>query len=205
MFMKSRVSSSSAEKGSSSRSTAGSVISIRQIAARCAIPPESSPGIDIRRLSQSDQLEELSRPPRRIARRGPVRGGPRSATRHSRWWSSRAGALPAGTSFRYRRAGPITGRCSSTTRPEVGGMSPAMTFRSVDLPHPEGPMTEANSPRPRTRYDIVERAQLIARIDLGQPLDLVHRPMAIGRCTRCRRCAGMPGQGAFHPSMWTLV
>ncbi len=44
MFMNSRVSSSSALNGSSRSSTAGSVISIRQIAARCAMPPESSFG-----------------------------------------------------------------------------------------------------------------------------------------------------------------
>ena len=43
-FMNSRVSSSSAPKGSSRSRIAGWVTSIRQMATRCAMPPESSKG-----------------------------------------------------------------------------------------------------------------------------------------------------------------
>lgn len=43
-FMKSRVISSSALNGSSSSSTSGSQTSMRHMAARCAMPPESSDG-----------------------------------------------------------------------------------------------------------------------------------------------------------------
>ena len=45
------------------------------------------------------------------------------------------------------RRGPVTGRPASTTRPVVGGISPAMILRSVDLPQPLEPITEEKPPR----------------------------------------------------------
>ena len=49
------------------------------------------------------------------------------------------------------RRGPVTGRPSSMTLPDEGGVSPAMIFRSVDLPQPDGPMMELKVPRSRVR------------------------------------------------------
>ena len=47
------------------------------------------------------------------------------------------------------RRGPVTGVPSRMTRPLVGGTTPAMIFSSVDLPQPEGPMTEEKLPSVR--------------------------------------------------------
>ena len=41
----------------------------------------------------------------------------------------------------------MTGSPSSSSRPEVGWSSPAAMRIRVDLPHPEGPMTQTNSRR----------------------------------------------------------
>ena len=51
--------------------------------------------------------------------------------------------------------GPSTGRPSSTTRPRVGGSSPAMILSRVDLPQPEEPITDTNSPLPSVRLTSV--------------------------------------------------
>src|SRR5256885_14553229 len=42
---------------------------------------------------------------------------------------------------------PAMPRPSNSTLPSVTGVRPAITSRSVDLPHPEGPTTAKNSPR----------------------------------------------------------
>ncbi len=48
-------------------------------------------------------------------------------------------------------SGPVTARPSTSTRPRLGGRSPAMTRRSVDLPQPDGPTMATSSPRPTAR------------------------------------------------------
>src|SRR5882724_7124090 len=45
------------------------------------------------------------------------------------------------------RPGPLTGRPSSLTSPELAGSRPATMRRNVVLPQPDGPTTEMNSPR----------------------------------------------------------
>ena len=45
------------------------------------------------------------------------------------------------------RRGPTTGVPARTTRPVVGGISPAMILSSVDLPQPLEPITEEKPPR----------------------------------------------------------
>ena len=46
---------------------------------------------------------------------------------------------------------PATGLFSKVTLPVVGALSPASTSSSVDLPPPEGPTPEKNSPRAMSR------------------------------------------------------
>ena len=42
--------------------------------------------------------------------------------------------------------GPVTALPSISTRPAVGFSRPAMHFRSVVLPHPDGPTMHTSSP-----------------------------------------------------------
>jgi hypothetical protein len=50
------------------------------------------------------------------------------------------------------RRGPVTGLPCRTTRPFVGGIRPAMIFRSVDFPQPLEPMTEVKLPLRSVRF-----------------------------------------------------
>src|SRR5580765_6315435 len=50
-----------------------------------------------------------------------------------------------------RGSGPCTGSPSMRTSPAVGVMKPAITFRMVDLPQPDGPSRHTNSPSPTER------------------------------------------------------
>src|SRR5262245_16095687 len=45
-----------------------------------------------------------------------------------------------------RGSGPLTTSPSMRTSPRVGAMKPAMMFRMVDLPQPDGPSRHTNSP-----------------------------------------------------------
>src|SRR5262249_40635143 len=47
--------------------------------------------------------------------------------------------------------GPTPGTSSNTTRPRVGGISPARMWSRVDLPQPDGPSTVTNSPASTVR------------------------------------------------------
>src|SRR5690349_21908945 len=84
-------------------------------------------------------------------------------------------------SLRCARSWPAT-----WTSPEVGGVRPPMMWKSVDLPEPEGPMMETNSPgrtarsTPRsagtstlpTRYVLVSSwTRMMAASLIGQRLD----------------------------------
>ena len=44
-----------------------------------------------------------------------------------------------------------TGRRDTSTVPEVGALRPAIRRNAVDFPHPDGPSSEMNSPRPTSR------------------------------------------------------
>src|SRR5581483_2841619 len=50
-----------------------------------------------------------------------------------------------------RGSGPTTGWPSIRTWPLVGAMKPAMTFKIVDFPQPDGPNRQTNSPSPTSR------------------------------------------------------
>ncbi len=47
--------------------------------------------------------------------------------------------------------GSVTARPSMRISPEVGGIRPATSFRSVDFPQPDGPTTATNSPSRMSR------------------------------------------------------
>ena len=67
-------------------------------------------------------------------------------TRHSPARSSRETASIAGTPCRGRRSGRRSRSSSSVTSPAVGLRKPATALSRVDLPQPDGPMIETNSP-----------------------------------------------------------
>ena len=48
-------------------------------------------------------------------------------------------------------------RPSNRMRPEVGVSSPAMMRSAVDLPQPEGPTSETNSPSAMSRLKLLQR------------------------------------------------
>ncbi len=47
--------------------------------------------------------------------------------------------------------GPVTGLPDTLTRPVVAGSNPATTRSRVDLPQPDAPSRQMNSPRATTR------------------------------------------------------
>src|SRR4028119_1828959 len=53
--------------------------------------------------------------------------------------------------LRSRGSSPVMSRPPKRMRPEVGVSSPAMILRAVDLPQPEGPTSEMNSPSATSR------------------------------------------------------
>src|ERR1044072_5232025 len=62
------------------------------------------------------------------------------------------GNTPRSWNTKIRRgSGPVTASPSMRTSPLVGVMKPAITFRMVDLPHPEGPSRHTNSPSRTSR------------------------------------------------------
>ena len=139
----SRVKASSAPNGSSIRSSGGSWMSARQIAARWRIPPDSSNGY----LSSNPSRPTACKSSRAFAR-WLARSSPRAST-----WSSTFRM----TVRQSRRTGfwntmptsvwgPVTGRPARRISPDDGGRSPAIMRSSVLLPQPDGPRIDRNSP-----------------------------------------------------------
>src|SRR5258706_7986486 len=145
-WMVPRVSASSAPKGSSSSSILGWMAKARAMPTRCFIPPESSAGF--------------------------LCSAPVSPTMSMNFWqwiwtwiafhcghllftakamffiadNQGISAWPWNTTPRSSD-GPATSRLSITTTPELAVSRPASTLRMVDLPQPEWPMMQTNSPR----------------------------------------------------------
>ena len=138
-----RVCSSTAENGSSISSTSLSTASARARPTRWRIPPDSSwgklfsnpPRPTLRMYfsaiaSRSDTPTPRSSSPKATLRSTLAQG------RSAKSWNTKARSGP----------GPVTGRPFTSTSPAVGSSSPAMIFRSVVLPHPEGPSREVSCP-----------------------------------------------------------
>ena len=147
--MCSRVVGSSAPNGSSIRMMRGDRISVRAIATRCRMPPDSSLGylcasrFDV----EADLGDPLARPLAPLA--APARRGTRARTRRCpRPCGCRTRCSP-GTPCRGRSPGRATGLPPTSTVPSVAGWcgrSPAISRSTVDLPQPDGPRMAMNSP-----------------------------------------------------------
>src|SRR5882757_152 len=137
------VRASSAENGSSIRSTLGSTASARANPTRCFIPPESSRGY----ASSKPSRPTLSiYTPARFSRCSS--GSPR-ASRPSSTLSlteSHGSSAKDWNTSAHSRLIPSTWRPRYKTCPELRGTIPLMMRSKVDLPHPEGPTIAMNSP-----------------------------------------------------------
>lgn len=145
----SRVIASRAAKGSSISSMEGLWTSAQQLAARCCMPPDSSPGL------------RVSKPSSPTMRRSPwarSRAAFMSSRRISVGSSTLSRTVRQGNSTGCRKTmpmsllGAIIGASSTVTVPLVGGIRALMIRRSVDSPHPQGPRRETNSPLDIVRF-----------------------------------------------------
>ncbi len=139
----SRVSASSAPKGSSISSTRGSCSSARQMATRCCMPPESSRGS---RCSKPASPAVASSARARASVSPPARPISRSGKVTLRSTSAQGSSVAAWNTIAVSARGSVTARPSSTTCPALGRASPATSRSSVDLPQPEAPTMATNSP-----------------------------------------------------------
>ena len=150
----SRICASSAPNGSSASSTSGWQASARARAARWRMPPESSCGC---RSANAERWTFASQPSAvsRISR-GP---SPVSRSAYSTFWRTLSHGNSAGSWNRSARSGPgsTIGRPSIRTCPSSGSSSPASRLRIVDLPHPDGPIRQTNSPVADVEGDVLER------------------------------------------------
>ena len=112
-------------------------------------------------LAQPDQVEHLPRPVPPLAP-GRRRAAPAAARRCAAPCATRRGR-PAGRRCRTPgRAGPAGPACR---RPSpcrsVGGIRSATSRSSVDLPQPDGPISETNWPRSTVRSIVGQRGDLV--------------------------------------------
>src|SRR5436190_4351750 len=148
--MRRRVSASSAANGSSISSTFGSTASARAICSRWRMPPESCAGNLWRCSARSTIPRYLSmiagHSPRGTFRTRSAKRTFSSALSHGRSaapasWKNMTRSLPA----------PRTGTPSNSTSPPEARSKPARILSSVDLPQPEGPTRQTNSPGATSR------------------------------------------------------
>ena len=148
-LISSRVSASRAEKGSSISRMSGSCSSDRAIDTRCCMPPDSSLG----------RLWAKSFKPI-IASSSCARCCSFASTRPNLCRMGKvmlSSTLSQGSSVGFWNTMPISSRGSVTTwskmrtAPLVGRSKPPIRRKIVDLPQPEGPISETNSCRRRCR------------------------------------------------------
>ena len=143
-FIFSRVSASSAPKGSSISTSLGSCTRARAMAARCCMPPESSYG----NLSSWPARPTMAMSSRARARAGPM-GRPSSSAGSSTLSRMRRHFSSSGAwnTMPMSRAGS-KGWVSEPRRtvPHTWGCRPARIFSKVLLPQPEGPTSATSSP-----------------------------------------------------------
>src|ERR1700730_14635345 len=152
------VSASSAPKGSSISSIGASRARQRASATRWRIPPDRSLGNrspNPRRASLSSSASALARASR----------SPRMRSPHATFSRTVIQGNSAYSWNTIARSG-----CGSRTRlpkarisPEVGCVNPAMAFSSVDLPQPDGPSRQTNSPLVTAR-SIRSRATMLPNL-----------------------------------------
>src|SRR6266545_17194 len=145
-WSRARVKASSAPNGSSSNRTLGSIESARAMPTRCFMPPESSCGYlcaacpsctsPKARSTRSFTAAFFSAAPK--TRSTAICTFSKQVSQGSRewFWNTTPRSGP----------GPVTSRSASRICPPVGSTSPATILSSVDLPQPECPISETNSP-----------------------------------------------------------
>ena len=134
---------SNAPNGSSIRITSGSTISALAIPTRCFMPPESSLMWEFANFSRPTMRRYSSALALRSAFGTPAISSPSSTLlltvrqgSKAKSWNTIPLSLP----------GPTHSLSPTYTTPEVGGRRPAIRFRSVVLPQPDGPMNDTSSP-----------------------------------------------------------
>ena len=139
----SAVSTSSAENGSSMKSTSGSTTSARANPTRCFMPPERSFGYAISKPSRP--TESRMRRARFIRS---VRAMPRALSGASTFsiTVSHGNSAKLWKTIATFGHGPTTGWPCHSTCPDEGGARPERMRRIVDLPEPEGPSSARISP-----------------------------------------------------------
>ena len=138
----SRVSASSAPRGSSISSSSGSLASARAMPTRCCMPPEIS-HIDRSPLPAKPTSASLSSAARARSAALTPRRRSGSATL-SRTFSQGMSACFWNTTPRSG-PGPWMGAPSSSSSPSEAGKKPAMQFSNVVLPQPEAPSATMKS------------------------------------------------------------
>jgi hypothetical protein len=178
--IRSRVIMSSAPNGSSISRNGGPNDSARAIATRCCIPPDSSYGWWLTKsVSPTSSASSATRAS--ISRRGRRRTwSGRAMFAATVRQSNRTGDWNTIPNWRRRRAS----RGSSPLawiRPPVGVDSPATSRRSVDLPQPDGPMSDTNVPIGTSK--LTSSSALTGRLPL-KTLSTPWTEIAVGRSTR---------------------
>ena len=140
-----RVCASSAPNGSSISRIDGSQASMRAMATRCCIPPDSRFG----KVFSKPQSFTMSMKACAVRRRSAL-PTPRSASPYSTLPSTVFQGNSAKCWNTMPRSGPGSLMAVPRTRisPAEQGTKPPIMCSSVDLPQPLGPMMETNSPSP---------------------------------------------------------
>lgn len=188
-WMRLRVSASSAPKGSSSNCTGRPWMTVRKSAARWRIPPESCAG-RWRSKPARPNSAIIGAARARASRRGnPSISSPRvtlSMIRRQGSNASRCGMKA--------KAPALASGCS--IRPRSGAISPISSRKSVDLPQPEGPRIDTNSPgftESDSRSSTGTPSRLSERSSIRSPLIL--RPPHVASQAR-RAAAPRPARKA---------
>src|ERR1700722_6752206 len=151
-------SESRAPVGSSASNNVGSLASARAMASRCRCPPESRPGtvpalspIPSRSRRSRARLSAILRfRPAMTAGSATFSKTVMPSRRLKNWktipmWRRRS--CESSSSVR-----PVTSSPATVIVPSSATSSPAIKLRSVDLPHPEGPISATKSPDGTTRF-----------------------------------------------------
>src|SRR5712692_2533516 len=150
-WSRARVKASSAPNGSSSNRTLGSIDRARAMPTRCFMPPEISCGYLCSACpsctsSRAQCTRSLSTAFFAVA----------PNTRSTARWTFSKQVSQGSREWFWNTTprsgpGPVTSRSASRTWPPVGLSSPVMMLSSVDLPQPECPISETNSPERMSR------------------------------------------------------
>ena len=148
-----RILASSADSGSSSSRTCGSIASARASATRCCWPPESWYGIAVARVGQVDHARAARRRAsgsRSFGRFADLAARSRCCRRRSCSGTARRTGRPCRRCAGWA-AGCVMSLPSIVIVPAVGCSKPAIMRSVVVLPQPDGPRNETNSPRSTAR------------------------------------------------------